>query len=119
MQVSGLVANLSVDDIEAAREFYTDYLGLSLEGFNLGWVARYQSLDGATKVQLVTRDATAPEDSVVSVFVGSDIEEAYEEAKRRGFEIVYPLTTEPWGLRRFFVRAPDGNVINMTNHSDE
>jgi catechol 2,3-dioxygenase-like lactoylglutathione lyase family enzyme len=28
MQVSGLVANLSVNDLEAARAFYTDYLGL-------------------------------------------------------------------------------------------
>jgi catechol 2,3-dioxygenase-like lactoylglutathione lyase family enzyme len=119
VRVSGIVANLSVDDMEASREFYTDYLGLSVERFNLGWVARYQSPDGATQVQLVTGDVTAPEDSVVSVFVGSGIEEAYEEAQQRGFEIVYPLTTEPWGLRRFFVRAPDGNVINMTSHSEE
>jgi uncharacterized glyoxalase superfamily protein PhnB len=70
-------------------------------------------------VQLVTRDATAPLNSVISVAVGEDVEEAYEEAKRRGFEIVYPLTTEPWGLRRFFVRAPDGNVININSHHDE
>ena len=48
-----------------------------------------------------------------------EAEEAYEEAKRRGLEIVYPLTTEPWGLRRFFVRAPDGNVININDHKDE
>ena len=68
--------------------------------------------------KLVTRDATAPQNSVISVAVGDGIEEAYAEAKRRGFEIVYPLTTEPWGLRRFFVRAPDGNVINMTSHGD-
>lgn len=33
-------------------------------------------------------------------------------AQRRGYEIVHPLTTEPWGVRRFFVRAPDGNVMN-------
>jgi catechol 2,3-dioxygenase-like lactoylglutathione lyase family enzyme len=119
MRVSGVVANLSVDDLAAARGFYADYLGLSVEAFNLGWVARYQSPDGRTQVQLVTGDATAPEDSVVSIYVGSDIDEAYEEAKRRGFEIVYPLTKEAWGLRRFFVRAPDGNVINITDHSDE
>ncbi|MGH8571113.1 MAG: glyoxalase, partial [Gammaproteobacteria bacterium] len=24
----------------------------------------------------------------------------------------------PWGVRRFFVRAPDGNVINIVNHRD-
>jgi catechol 2,3-dioxygenase-like lactoylglutathione lyase family enzyme len=119
MRVSGVVANLSVDDIAAARDFYTDYLGLSVEGFNLGWVAHYQSPDGEAHVQLVTRDAKAPKDSVISVHVGSGVEDAYEEAKRRGFEIVYPLTEEPWGLRRFFVRAPDGNVINITSHTKE
>jgi hypothetical protein len=32
---------------------------------------------------------------VISVVVGGSIEEAYEEATRRGFEIVHPLTTEP------------------------
>ncbi len=46
MHVSGVVANLPVADIETARDFYTEYLGLSVEGFNLGWVARYQSPDG-------------------------------------------------------------------------
>ena len=55
MRVSGVVANLPVDDIGAARDFYTDYLGLSVEGFNLGWVAHYQSPDGDAHVQLVTQ----------------------------------------------------------------
>jgi uncharacterized glyoxalase superfamily protein PhnB len=85
----------------------------------MGWVARYQSPDGNAVVQLVTRDATASEDSVISVHVGADLDEAYAEAQRRGYEIVHPLTKEAWGLRRFFVRAPDGNVINMAGHSDE
>jgi hypothetical protein len=31
---------------------------------------------------------------------------------------VKPLATEAWGVRRFFVRAPDGNVINIVNHED-
>jgi catechol 2,3-dioxygenase-like lactoylglutathione lyase family enzyme len=92
---------------------------LSAEAFNLGWVAHYRSPDGAAALQLVTRDATAPHDSIVSVHVGGGVEEAYEEAKRRGYEIVHPLTDEPWGVRRFFVRAPDGNLINVVNHSDE
>jgi len=42
----------------------------------------------------------------------------YAEARRRGYEIVYPLTDEPWGLRRFFVRAPDGNILNIAGHRD-
>ena len=119
MRVTGINANLPVADIAAARDFYTEYLGLSVEEFDLGWVARFRSPGGEATVQLVTHDATAPQDSVISVHVGSDVDEAYAEAKRRGYEIVHPLTEEPWGVRRFFVRAPDGNVINMASHSDE
>jgi catechol 2,3-dioxygenase-like lactoylglutathione lyase family enzyme len=119
MRATGINANLPVADIAAARDFYTDYLGLSVEEFNMGWVARYSSPGGEASVQLVTGDATAPHDSVISVHVGDGVEEAYEEAKRRGYEIVYPLTEEAWGLRRFFVRDPDGNVINVVSHSDE
>jgi predicted enzyme related to lactoylglutathione lyase len=119
MRVTGVVPNLPVEDIGAARTFYVDYLGLEVEQFNLGWVANYRSADGRASVQLVTRDATAPHDSVISVHVGSDVDEAYAEARRRGYEIVHPLTDEPWGVRRFLVRAPDGNVINVVSHSDE
>jgi catechol 2,3-dioxygenase-like lactoylglutathione lyase family enzyme len=119
VRVTGVTANLRVPDIETARDFYADYLGLGVEGFNLGWVARYQTPDGRAQVQLVTGDATSPEDSVLSVHVGDGVDEAYAEAQRRGYEIVHPLTQEPWGVRRFFVRAPDGNVINVVSHSDD
>ena len=46
-----------------------------------------------------------------------DVEAAYTEAQAAGYEIVHPLTTEPWGVRRFFVRAPDGTVVNVAQHS--
>ena len=59
MRVTGVTTNLPVADIDAARGFYTDYLGLNVEVMNLGWVARYASPDGRACVQLVTRDATS------------------------------------------------------------
>jgi predicted enzyme related to lactoylglutathione lyase len=117
MQATRIFANLRVADIEEAKSFYSDYLGLSNEEFNMGWVARYASADAKAKLQLVTTDATAPEDSVISVCT-DDIDSAYAEAKELGYEIVHPLSTEAWGLRRFFVRAPDGNLINIVNHRD-
>src|SRR3978361_1152649 len=109
MRVRQVTANLLVADIEASKSFYADFLGLSTEEFNMGWVARYTSPDTGALVQLVTRDASAPEDPVASVHTpDADV----------GYEIVHPLTTEPWGVRRFFVRAPDGNVLNIVAHPD-
>lgn len=117
MRAKRITANLHVTDIEATKAFYTGYLGLSTEEFNLGWVARYTAPDTGANLQLVTEDATAPENPVVSVHT-DDVEAAYDEARKLGYEIVHPLTTEPWGVRRFFVRAPDGNVINIVYHRD-
>jgi predicted enzyme related to lactoylglutathione lyase len=115
MRATRIMANLRVADVDAAKRFYTEYLGLSTEEFNMGWVARFTSPDTGATVQLVTRDAAASEDPVISVHT-DDVEDAYEEAQELGYEIVHPLATEPWGVRRFFVRAPDGNVINILQH---
>jgi len=115
MRAHRITPNLRVADLAAAKSFYADYLGLRTEEFNLGWVARYTSPETGAHVQLVTGDATAPEDSVISVHA-DDVEAAYEEARALGYEIVLPLRTESWGVRRFFVRAPDGNVINVVQH---
>jgi predicted enzyme related to lactoylglutathione lyase len=115
MHVVSITTNLPVADVETAKGFYTGYLGLSTEEFNLGWVARFSSPDTGANVQLVTGDATAPEDSVMSIRT-DDLDGAYAQAQRLGYEIVHPLTTEAWGVRRFFVRAPDGNLINVVSH---
>ncbi|NEM04484.1 VOC family protein [Geodermatophilus normandii] len=117
MRVTRIIADLPVADLEAAKGFYTGFLGLSTEEFDLGWVARYTSPDTGAHLQLVTRDASAPELPAVSVTT-DDVDAAYAEAQEAGYEIVHPLTTEPWGVRRFFVRAPDGTVLNVVHHHD-
>ena len=119
MRVTDISANLTVADLAEARDFYSGYLGFTQVRFDLGWVVNLATPDGRAQVQLVSRDATAPVDPAVSVHVGDEVEEAYAEAQRRGLEIVHPLTTEPWGVRRFFVRAPDGTVVNVVSHVDE
>jgi uncharacterized protein YceH (UPF0502 family)/catechol 2,3-dioxygenase-like lactoylglutathione lyase family enzyme len=112
VRVTQIIADLHVPDLPAARSFYGDYLGLADEEFNLGWVARHTSPESRATLQVMTSDATAPVDPVVSVMV-DDVEAAYRQAQERGYEIVHPLTTEAWGVTRFFVRAPDGNVLNV------
>jgi len=117
MQAKRITANLHVADVDEAKSFYADFLGLSTEEFNMGWVARYTSPETDAHIQLVTQDAQAPENPAISVHA-DDVDAAYEEAQKLGYEIVHPLTTEPWGVRRFLVRAPDGNVINIVRHRE-
>lgn len=112
-----VTANLPVADMDSADEFYGEFLGMTDEGFNLGWVVHRSAPQSGACVQLVTKDETAPVDSAISVHV-ADVDAAYAEAQRRGYRIVHPLTHEEWGVRRFFVQAPDGTVVNMVSHAD-
>ncbi|MEU3461283.1 VOC family protein [Streptomyces sp. NPDC006733] len=117
MRVIGVITDVQVPDIASAHGFYADYLGMGTEEFNMGWVARYTSPETGAHIQLVTHDATAPHNPVATLKV-DDVEAALAQAQQRGYEIVHPLTAEPWGVRRFFVRAPDGNVFNIVQHRD-
>lgn len=67
------------------------------------------------QISLMTHDETAPVVPSVSVQV-DDVDAAHAAAVRAGAEIVHPLTDEPWGVRRFFFRDPDGNTINVLSH---
>ena len=71
--------------------------------------------------QITVADANTPgldrgiSEAQVSVEV-ENVDVLHAKAIRRGLEIVYPLTNEPWGIRRFFVNDPDGTVINVAMH---
>jgi catechol 2,3-dioxygenase-like lactoylglutathione lyase family enzyme len=117
MRAIRVISDLHVADLDAAQGFYRGFLGLSTEEFSLGWVARYTSPDTGAHLQLVTHDATAPQVPAISVQT-DDVDAAYAEAQALGYEIVHPLTDEEWGVRRFFVRAPDGTVINIVRHRE-
>ena len=43
--------------------------------------------------------------------------EGHRRAQEAGFDIVHPLTDEPWGVTRFFYRDESGNVVNVGMHT--
>lgn len=115
MYIRRVVPDIRTDRLEQSRAFYVDVIGMEV-GMDLGWIVGLGSPDNETaQVQLMTADATAPVTPQMTIEVGA-IDEIYERAQAAGHEIVYPMTVEPWGVRRFFVRDPNGVVINVMSH---
>jgi|SRR3954454_2390259 catechol 2,3-dioxygenase-like lactoylglutathione lyase family enzyme len=115
MGVHRVVPDLASRSPEAAKVFYGDVLGLR-PVMDLGWIVTLADPDRpGAQISLMTRDATAPVVPVASVEV-DDVDACHAAAVRAGAEIVHPLTDEPWGVRRFFVRDPGGHVINVLSH---
>ena len=115
MAVTRIVPDIESRSLAETTAFYVDVLGLEVV-MDMSWIVTLAD-PGNPKVQisLMTEDATAPVVPVASIEV-DDVDAAYALAVERGAEIVHPLTDEPWGVRRFFVRDPDGHVVNVLAH---
>jgi predicted enzyme related to lactoylglutathione lyase len=113
VSVQRIVPVLTVDDLASAIREHTLVLGLRVV-MDMGWVA-FLADDEGHQLGLMTSDATAPANPDVSVFV-DDVDAAHDSATAAGAEIVHPLSTEPWGVRRFFYRDSSGRVVNVGTH---
>ncbi|AWH95849.1 VOC family protein [Dietzia psychralcaliphila] len=114
MTVERIVPNLTVSDLSLAVREHTTALGLRVV-MDHGWIVTLEGA-GGRQLSLITRDATAPVNPDVSVFV-DDIGAAYDAATTAGVEILHPLTDEDWGVTRFCYRDSSGNVVNVGAHS--
>jgi len=116
MEIRRIVPNLKASaPLERSRQFYEGVIGLEL-AMDLGWIVTFRSRSNATaQVSVLVNDASAPVHPDVSIEV-EDVDALYRKAEAAGAEIVHPLTDEPWGVRRFFVRDPNGAVINVLAH---
>ncbi len=115
MTVRRIVPDLHTADVAASRELYVDVLGLEV-AMDLGWIVTYIAPGTpAAQISVMRDDASAEVQPNVSIEV-DDVDAVHAAAVSRGYEIVHPLTDEPWGVRRFFVRDPSGAVLNILGH---
>ena len=117
MRVLRIKPNILSEDPAASRAFYRDVLGLD-EGEGLDWILFFGGETREVQLSVMRLDIHAHVHPDVSVEV-DDVAAFHERAVAAGADIVYPLTHEPWGLTRFFVRDPNGAVINVTQHDTD
>ncbi|MFC6885812.1 MULTISPECIES: VOC family protein [Actinomadura] len=114
MTVRRVMPNVQTEAVRESREFY-GLLGFE-EVMSLGWITTLASPSNPTaQVSFITADRTAPVTPDVSVEV-DDVDAVYAVVRESGAEIVHPLQDEEWGVRRFFVRDPNGRVVNVLGH---
>ncbi|MEM8767130.1 MAG: VOC family protein [Pseudomonadota bacterium] len=105
---------LAVHDIDASAAFYQDVLGfedLNIEAPGWRFMAR-----GPVRLQIgACPDAMpAEETGDHSYFAYLHVEDAkalHDHATTVGAELIKDLADEPWGIREFGLRTPDGHRI--------
>jgi predicted enzyme related to lactoylglutathione lyase len=116
MAVLRIVANLAAADPARARAFYVGVFGLDVL-MDHGWIVTLGSdSEMTTQVSLASEGGSGTPVPSLSIEV-DDLEEVQRRAVQSGAEIVYGPVKEPWGARRFFLRDPFGNIVNVLRHA--
>ena len=115
MSIRRVVPDITSERIDESRKFYTEFLGFEV-AMDMGWIVTLASPDNPTaQITLLRGPASAAPHPDLSIEV-ADVDALHAKAIALGLQIVYPLTDEPWGVRRFFVTDPNGVIINVLSH---
>lgn len=113
-----IVPNIYSNDLEASKKFYVDFLEMELV-MDLGWIITFVSKENPTAQINIFKNEEAEKPDNRSVFLSieiANVDKMYERAKKLEHEVVYDLKNESWGVRRFFVKDPNGATINLLTH---
>jgi catechol 2,3-dioxygenase-like lactoylglutathione lyase family enzyme len=115
MIVKRIVTNIATGDVSKARRFYADILGLEV-AMDLGWIITFTSpAQMAPQLSVATEGGSGTAVPDISIEV-DDLDEAERRVQEQGLKIEYGPTSEPWGVRRFYVRDPLGRLVNILTH---
>jgi len=115
MKVKRIVSNIGAADPAAAKRFYQRILGLSVL-MDMGWIATYGSDEKASvQISVMTDGGSGAPVPDLSIEV-DDLDVAIARMEKAKIPFEYGPTTEPWGVRRFFVRDPFGRLVNILAH---
>jgi catechol 2,3-dioxygenase-like lactoylglutathione lyase family enzyme len=115
MAIQRIVPNLKSDDPEQSRDFYVGFLGFEVAMKKDEIITFAPPSSPMMQLSVIRHDETIAPYPSVSIEV-TDVDEVHARAIAQGIQIVYPLTDESWGVRRFFVLDPNGVVINIMSH---
>ena len=113
MTTNRAVPNIKTERPAETRDFFVDLLGFEV-AMDLGWVMTLASpTNPSAQVTIISNDDMSAPGISVGV---ADVDAVHARAVEHGFEIVYPLRDEEWGVRRFMLREPSGTVVNVVSH---
>ncbi len=119
MSVKRIVTNIYSAEPARARVFYEEVLGLKM-AMDMGWIVTFVSESphpAMPQLSVASEGGSGTELPDISIEV-DDVDAVLAKAIAGGFDILYGPVDEPWGVRRFYVRDPDGKVVNILSHSE-
>ena len=110
------------EDMQAARRFYEELLGLQVRQVTYDWFIGYWVSDKHEMTLCISSSAEertrwgADGRGVVIDFVVPDVDEAYVRLSEGGTAFIEPPSDRPWGLRTATLRDPAGYTLTISSY---
>lgn len=119
-QFHGVQPVLPVGDVAASAQYFHDVLGFEinfLEG-DPPIHGRVMKADGSWGQPIYIHLSSAAPEAVrpsgeLRIHVGHDLDGLFGKYRDRGVDVVFPPTSQPWGLREFAVREINGHILRF------
>lgn len=119
MEIRRAMPVIKTDRPADARRFYEGFLGFRVAMDEDGMLMLASTSTPTTQVIVAWASETAVDPELLSVDISievADVDAAYALAQDEHLEVIRELREEQWGIRRFFVRDPTGQTINVASH---
>lgn len=117
MAVLRIVPNVAARDPAGLARFYQALLGLEV-AMDLGFITTLAGGRQDTQLSLASEGGAGTELPVLSIEVDA-LDPVLEQAHALGCPPVHGPAIEDWGVRRFFLRDPEGNLVNILTHLED
>lgn len=115
MKVKRIIANIPALQPSDVDDFYQGILGLEVV-MDHGWIRTYAaSAQMAVQISFANQGGSGTPVPDLSIEV-DDLNEALRRFQEAKVPLEYGPVSEPWGVRRFYVRDPLGRLINVLQH---
>ena len=117
MDIRRVVPDINTNHMEESVKFYTDLLGFQV-AMDMNWIVTLASQSNVTaQINLLKNQSPSPQQPGLALSIEvADVDVVHAKAVALGIKIIYPLTNEPWGVRRFHVADPNNVIINVMMH---
>jgi uncharacterized glyoxalase superfamily protein PhnB len=106
---------LAVHSIKESSKFFVDNLDFEIVNEPPGWI--FVKKDNCMIMLGECSDAIAPrvlgDHSYFAYLVVDDADAYYNDLKAKGVQMLHPIRSEPWGMREFGVRTPEGHRLKI------
>jgi predicted enzyme related to lactoylglutathione lyase len=118
MTVKRIVTTVATGSVAEVSRFYADLFDLTV-AMDQGWIATLATgTQAPVQISIASQGGSGAPVPDMTIEV-DNIDALYAKVQALGHVLPYPLTEEPWSVRRFFLRDPAGKLINVMSHIDK